>query len=92
MTSLLVEGGVVTLLFTTFILLPALIAYEQKKYMACTAACFALLPFVIYTDVYSIRGVPMAALVIFYVGMPLSIVVALIFGSFEKKDKKTAKG
>lgn len=82
----MIQVGVI-LLGTTFILLPALIAYELKKYMACTAACIALLPFVIYADVYSLRGVPLAGIVIFLVGIPLSIVLALIFGLFEKKDK-----
>lgn len=85
MTSRLIGGGVI-LLFTTFILLPALIAYELKKYMACTAACLVLLPFVIYANVYSVMGVPLAGIVVFFVGIPLSIVLALIFGLFEKKD------
>mgnify|MGYP001562537575 CR=1 FL=1 len=84
MTSRLIQVGVI-LLGTTFILLPALIAYELKKYMACTAACLALLPFVIYSDIYALRGVPLAGIVIFLVGEPLSIVLAITFGLFERK-------
>jgi hypothetical protein len=83
---ILIAGGA-GLFLTTMVLFPALFAYKLKKYMACTAACFTMLPFVILTDFYSLRGEPLAGVgLMFVVGFPLSVLVIIIFALLEKQE------
>jgi len=62
--------------------------------MACTAACLALLPFVLYANViefwlpYRGGGASMTYVIVFFLGVPLSIVLAFIFGFFDKNNGK----
>lgn len=77
---------------TTFILIPALISYQLKKYTACIAACITLLPFVFYTDIvefwlpYRGGGASMVGIIIFFPGLPLSILMAVVFSFLAKKN------
>ncbi|MBI5848895.1 MAG: hypothetical protein HZB31_13300 [Nitrospirae bacterium] len=82
------------LLATTLILIPALVAYEKKKYSASTAAAVALLPFVIYANIpefvlpYRGGGASMSYVIVFLFGLPISIVIAISYSMTEKSNEK----
>jgi hypothetical protein len=80
------------ILATTLILFPALIAYQKKKYIASAVATLVLVPFVIFANIheyvlpYRGGGASMAYFVVFFFGMPLSIVLMIISIIFEKNN------
>jgi hypothetical protein len=89
-------GGI--LIATTLILLPALITYKDKKYIASTAATLSLLPFVVYANVheyllpYKGGGASMAYVIVFLFGVPFSILVAVVSSYFDRdKNQETAR-
>lgn len=81
-------GG--NLIGTTLILIPALITYQNRKYIASTAAALVLVPFVVYANIYEYLlpykggGASMAYVIVFFFGVPLSVLLAFIFSFFEK--------